>query len=221
MCFQVYTVGPSGTSLLMWAATGNHGNQWTYANVILSNPGPFRVTFQAEVGGDVWTDIALDDISYTAECVAGGKAKVQPAVSFSPCASICFLISFLFHVFSATLQIFRAAFSNFHLCLVSCFPTFPVHSCSTALSTNKWCDPSGEASWVNGVLCLVDPYKLTVEAGSVPRDGTDLKLGGQVCCVCRPTLTFSFHFFFFFTGGVPEAPPNNTRRARTTQLKSV
>lgn len=70
---QVYTVGPSGTSLLMWAATGNHGNQWTYANVILSNPAPFRVTFQAEAGGDVWTDIALDDISYTAECMAEGK----------------------------------------------------------------------------------------------------------------------------------------------------
>uniref|UniRef100_A0A671VVP0 MAM and LDL receptor class A domain containing 1 n=1 Tax=Sparus aurata TaxID=8175 RepID=A0A671VVP0_SPAAU len=68
---KVYTVGPSGTSLLMWAATGNHGNQWTYANVILSNTAPFRVTFQAEAGGDVWTDIALDDISYTAECVEG------------------------------------------------------------------------------------------------------------------------------------------------------
>ncbi|KAG8009528.1 MAM and LDL-receptor class A domain-containing protein 1, partial [Nibea albiflora] len=75
---DVYTVGPSGTSLLMWAATGNHGNQWTYANVILSNPAPFRVTFQAEVGGDVWTDIALDDISYTAECVVGGPVKPEP-----------------------------------------------------------------------------------------------------------------------------------------------
>uniref|UniRef100_A0A3Q3R9I1 MAM domain-containing protein n=1 Tax=Monopterus albus TaxID=43700 RepID=A0A3Q3R9I1_MONAL len=68
---QVYTVGPNGTSLMMWAATGNHGNQWTYAKVILSNPAPFRVTFQAEVGGDMWTDIALDDISYTAECMVG------------------------------------------------------------------------------------------------------------------------------------------------------
>ncbi|KAL6097716.1 malrd1 [Pungitius sinensis] len=75
---KVYTVGPSGTSLLMWAATGNHGNQWTYANVILSNPGPFRVTFQAEAGGDVWTDIALDDISYTAECTAEGHATPRP-----------------------------------------------------------------------------------------------------------------------------------------------
>uniref|UniRef100_A0A8C3AYV8 MAM and LDL receptor class A domain containing 1 n=1 Tax=Cyclopterus lumpus TaxID=8103 RepID=A0A8C3AYV8_CYCLU len=75
---KVYTVGPSGTSLLMWAATGNHGNQWTYANVILSNPRPFRVTFQAEAGGDIWTDIALDDVSYSAECVVEGLVTPQP-----------------------------------------------------------------------------------------------------------------------------------------------
>ncbi|XP_040023689.2 MAM and LDL-receptor class A domain-containing protein 1 [Gasterosteus aculeatus] len=75
---KVFTVGPSGTSLLMWAATGNHGNQWKYANVILSNPGPFRVTFQAEAGGDMWTDIALDDISYTAECTAKGQVTPRP-----------------------------------------------------------------------------------------------------------------------------------------------
>lgn len=73
---QIYTVGARGTRLLMWATTGNHGYQWKYANVILSNPTPFRVTFQAEVGGDMWTNIALDDISYTPECMVGGKARV-------------------------------------------------------------------------------------------------------------------------------------------------
>ncbi|XP_074549659.1 MAM and LDL-receptor class A domain-containing protein 1 isoform X2 [Halichoeres trimaculatus] len=75
---KIYTAGPSGTSLLMWATTGNHGNQWTYANVILSNPAPFRVTFQAEAGGDVWTDIALDDISYTADCMEEGPLTPPP-----------------------------------------------------------------------------------------------------------------------------------------------
>ncbi|XP_047424790.1 MAM and LDL-receptor class A domain-containing protein 1 isoform X2 [Mugil cephalus] len=75
---KVYTVGPSGTRLLMWAATGNHGNQWTYASVILSNPAPFRVTFQAEVGGDMWTDIAVDDISYTPECLVGEPVTPKP-----------------------------------------------------------------------------------------------------------------------------------------------
>ncbi|XP_062297401.1 MAM and LDL-receptor class A domain-containing protein 1 [Scomber scombrus] len=75
---KVYTVGPSGTRLLMWAATGNHGDRWTYANVILSNPAPFRVTFQAEVGGDMWTAIGLDDISYTEECRVGAPVTPQP-----------------------------------------------------------------------------------------------------------------------------------------------
>ncbi|XP_010791150.1 MAM and LDL-receptor class A domain-containing protein 1-like, partial [Notothenia coriiceps] len=63
----------------MWAAAGNHGNQWSYANVILSNPAEFTVSFQAEVGGDVWTDIALDDLSFTKECTAGGPVTPQPA----------------------------------------------------------------------------------------------------------------------------------------------
>lgn len=71
---QIYTVGANGTKLQMWATTGNHGHHWTYANVFLSNPTPFRVTFQGEVGGDKWTNIALDDISFTPECVAGGTA---------------------------------------------------------------------------------------------------------------------------------------------------
>lgn len=75
---KIFTVGPNGTKLQMWATTGNHGHQWTYANVILSNPAPFRVTFQGEVGGDMWTNIALDDISFSPECVAGGPVTPQP-----------------------------------------------------------------------------------------------------------------------------------------------
>lgn len=81
----------------MWAATGNHGREWTYADVILSNTVPFRVAFQAEVGGDMWTDIALDDITYTKECVVKGEevlsmgslARIQfsgphpPGITFS------------------------------------------------------------------------------------------------------------------------------------------
>lgn len=73
LCLEVFTVGPSGTPLLMWALAGNQAEGWTYASVILSNPAPFRVSFQAEVGGYMWTDIALDDITYTAECVGGGE----------------------------------------------------------------------------------------------------------------------------------------------------
>ncbi|CAL8312591.1 unnamed protein product [Merluccius merluccius] len=75
---KVYTVGSSGVRLLMWATGGNHGDQWTYASAILSNPAPFRVTFQAQVGGDIWTDISLDDITYTPDCMMGGDATPAP-----------------------------------------------------------------------------------------------------------------------------------------------
>lgn len=71
----------------MWAATGDHGGRWTYAHVVLSNPAPFRVTFQAEVGGDMWTDIALDDVAYTEECAVGGRRR--SAAPPPPASSRC------------------------------------------------------------------------------------------------------------------------------------
>ncbi|CAB1340683.1 unnamed protein product, partial [Coregonus sp. 'balchen'] len=67
---QVYMVSPSGTRLLMWAASSNHGDRCSYASVILSNTAPFRVTSRQKWG----TDIALDDISFTTECVVGGSS---------------------------------------------------------------------------------------------------------------------------------------------------
>ncbi|KAK7176201.1 hypothetical protein R3I93_000462 [Phoxinus phoxinus] len=75
---KVYTVGHSGTPLLMWATCGNHGDRWQYANVILSNASPFRVSIQAEVGADQWTDIAVDYFSFTRQCLVGGPVTPIP-----------------------------------------------------------------------------------------------------------------------------------------------
>ncbi|XP_026792984.3 MAM and LDL-receptor class A domain-containing protein 1 [Pangasianodon hypophthalmus] len=75
---KVYTVGSSGIPLLMWAASGNYGNRWRYDNVVLSNPHPFRVSFQAEVGGNKWTNIAIDDLSFTRECAIGAPVTPVP-----------------------------------------------------------------------------------------------------------------------------------------------
>lgn len=75
---KVYTAGQSGAPLLMWVTSGNHGDQWHYASVVLSNTVPYRVTFQAEVGGDQQTDIALDDITFTPECTGEGLATPVP-----------------------------------------------------------------------------------------------------------------------------------------------
>lgn len=75
-------MGHSGTPLLMWAICGNHGDSWHYANVILSNASPFRVIVQAEVGADQWTDIAVDDISFTRQCLVGGTEQL---IGFDSC----------------------------------------------------------------------------------------------------------------------------------------
>ncbi|CAL1597133.1 unnamed protein product [Knipowitschia caucasica] len=93
---KVYTVGETGTPLLMWATTGNHGPQWNYVNIVLSNPRAFRVTFQGEVGGDVRTDITLDDISFTEECVVGGPVTPQPTT----CAADQFQCAYSFECIS-------------------------------------------------------------------------------------------------------------------------
>lgn len=114
---QVYTVGSSGTRLLMWAATGNHGREWTYTDVILSNTAPFRVTFQAGVGGDMWTDIALDDITYTEECVAEGEEASSMGslarIQFSgprPPGFTSSALFFFFHIFCPPLAALQLCF---------------------------------------------------------------------------------------------------------------
>lgn len=59
--------------ILMWSATGNRRSTWTYANVLLSRNSPFRVAFEAEVGAKEVIEFALDDVSFTPECLSGGK----------------------------------------------------------------------------------------------------------------------------------------------------
>lgn len=99
----------------MWAATGNHDRKWTYADVILSNTAPFRVTFQAEVGGDMWTDIALDDVAYTEECVVEGEEVSSMGslarIQFSgPHPSGFTFPALFFHIFCPTLAALQLCF---------------------------------------------------------------------------------------------------------------
>lgn len=56
----------------MWSSSRNEENKWMYANVVLSSNNPFRVAFEAEVGQSEPTEFALDDISFTPECMDGG-----------------------------------------------------------------------------------------------------------------------------------------------------
>ena len=71
-CQQVYTAEEHGMDILMWSSSRNEENKWMYANVVLSSNSPFRVAFEAEVGWSEPTEFALDDISFTPECIDGG-----------------------------------------------------------------------------------------------------------------------------------------------------
>lgn len=51
----------------------NKDTGWTYAHVPLSSNSPFKVVFEADLGGREDIFIALDDITFTPECASGGK----------------------------------------------------------------------------------------------------------------------------------------------------
>lgn len=69
---QVYTVGEHGMDILMWSSSRNEENKWMYGSVVLSSNSLFRVAFEAEVGWSQPIEFALDDISFTPECIDGG-----------------------------------------------------------------------------------------------------------------------------------------------------
>uniref|UniRef100_A0A8C8BKF7 MAM and LDL receptor class A domain containing 1 n=1 Tax=Otus sunia TaxID=257818 RepID=A0A8C8BKF7_9STRI len=75
---KVYTAEEQGMDILMWSSSRNEENKWMYANVVLSSNSPFRVAFEAEVGWSEATEFALDDISFTPECINGGSADPRP-----------------------------------------------------------------------------------------------------------------------------------------------
>ncbi|KAM9230178.1 MAM and LDL-receptor class A domain-containing protein 1 [Dugong dugon] len=78
---KVYTIEESGLNILVWSVIGNKRTGWIYGYVPLSSNGPFKVAFEADLAGDEDIFIALDDISFTPECVFGGPVTPQP----SPC----------------------------------------------------------------------------------------------------------------------------------------
>ncbi|XP_053323010.1 MAM and LDL-receptor class A domain-containing protein 1 isoform X2 [Spea bombifrons] len=75
---MVYITTSYGLNILLWSATRSTEGRWMYASVILSSSSPFRVAFEAQVGGDPIADIAVDDISFTLQCSFGGSITPQP-----------------------------------------------------------------------------------------------------------------------------------------------
>ncbi|XP_058915238.1 MAM and LDL-receptor class A domain-containing protein 1 [Kogia breviceps] len=77
---KVYTVEESGLNILVWSVIGNKRTGWMYGHVPLSSNSPFKVAFEADLSGKENIFIALDDISFTPECVFGGPVTTQPSL---------------------------------------------------------------------------------------------------------------------------------------------
>lgn len=61
----------------MWKVTGNQGNQWKFAHVVISHNSDYFVVFEAERGDDENTIIAIDDVSFSDSCLQPGRKDNQ------------------------------------------------------------------------------------------------------------------------------------------------
>ncbi|KAM8802301.1 MAM and LDL-receptor class A domain-containing protein 1 [Rhynchonycteris naso] len=75
---KVYIIEESGLNILVWSEIGSRSTGWMYGHAHLSSNSPFKVAFEADLSGNEDIFIALDDISFTPECVFGGPVTTQP-----------------------------------------------------------------------------------------------------------------------------------------------
>ena len=57
----------------MWSISGNIGQKWQYANVLVGDNANFSVVVEATAGDKAASDIAIDDFTFTPECKTGCK----------------------------------------------------------------------------------------------------------------------------------------------------
>ncbi|PIK48360.1 hypothetical protein BSL78_14761 [Apostichopus japonicus] len=77
---RVYTQSTTsdGALLLMWGATGNQGNQWNYGRALVTNNNNFRVVLEGILGGTEYSDLAIDDVSFSSSCYSSGVSPTTP-----------------------------------------------------------------------------------------------------------------------------------------------
>ncbi|XP_070565439.1 MAM and LDL-receptor class A domain-containing protein 1-like [Ptychodera flava] len=63
-------------TLFMLARSGDYGDQWNYASIVVSNPYNYSIVFEATVGSDDGSDIAIDDVTFTHGCLDPGSALI-------------------------------------------------------------------------------------------------------------------------------------------------
>ncbi|XP_033104873.1 MAM and LDL-receptor class A domain-containing protein 2-like [Anneissia japonica] len=66
---RLYTMAvDNGFKLLQWELVGNQGDGWKYGKINIDNNQEYRVVFEAITGYGELSDIAIDDVTFTAGC---------------------------------------------------------------------------------------------------------------------------------------------------------
>lgn len=62
-------------SAVLWKMSGNLGDRWLVGQVeVTSTTQPYQMVFEAVVGGGQLSDMAIDDVTYTAgPCLGSGR----------------------------------------------------------------------------------------------------------------------------------------------------
>ncbi|KAK7473655.1 hypothetical protein BaRGS_00035133, partial [Batillaria attramentaria] len=80
-------VQAGSSNYTIWSLSGDHGDQWTFAQAPVSSNLDFKVVFQGIRGNGPYGDIALDDIGFTnSRCASKGGSSVSgtPATFTTP-----------------------------------------------------------------------------------------------------------------------------------------
>uniref|UniRef100_A0A8C0J323 MAM domain-containing protein n=1 Tax=Chelonoidis abingdonii TaxID=106734 RepID=A0A8C0J323_CHEAB len=74
----IYQVTASNQEKVLFHLTGNQGNFWQRRLLLLNADEDFQITFEGQVGKEYRGDIAIDDITFTKECLPSPDLSAEP-----------------------------------------------------------------------------------------------------------------------------------------------
>ncbi|XP_077865626.1 MAM and LDL-receptor class A domain-containing protein 1-like, partial [Saccoglossus kowalevskii] len=78
-----YSDGDSGLQVLK-NITGEQGNFWWPLDLTINSGSDFKIVLEGMVGNTYYGDIAIDDVSFSGECLAGGHVTGEDMTTDSP-----------------------------------------------------------------------------------------------------------------------------------------
>ena len=78
MTVRLVAQNQAKTAYDVWYEEGDHGNVWLRAEIVISIPYDYKITFVGVRGSSFLGDIAIDDISLTPACASGSTATPGP-----------------------------------------------------------------------------------------------------------------------------------------------